>query len=134
MARELGELGFPVFDGDNHLYETRDALTAYLPAEYKGAVRYVEVDGRTKIATMGQISEYNPTFDVVAAPGAQEDFFRHEVTEHLPLDHVLFGSDFPHPEGLKEPLSYVDELGGLTDEPKALVMGGNLTELMKVGA
>jgi predicted TIM-barrel fold metal-dependent hydrolase len=79
MARELGELGFPVFDGDNHLYETRDALTTYLPAEYKGAIRYVEVDGRTKIATMGQISEYipNPTFDVVAAPGAQEDFFRH---------------------------------------------------------
>jgi hypothetical protein len=76
MARELG---FPVFDGDNHLYETRDALTAYLPAEYKGAIRYAEVDGRTKIATMGQISEYipNPTFDVVAAPGAQEDFFRH---------------------------------------------------------
>ena len=26
MARELD---FPVFDGDNHLYETRDALTAY---------------------------------------------------------------------------------------------------------
>jgi hypothetical protein len=27
MARELE---FPVFDGDNHLDETRDALTAYL--------------------------------------------------------------------------------------------------------
>jgi hypothetical protein len=35
-SREDGmtrELGFPVFDGDNHLYETRDALTAHLPAE-----------------------------------------------------------------------------------------------------
>jgi predicted TIM-barrel fold metal-dependent hydrolase len=76
MSRKLG---FPVFDGDNHLYETREALTAFLPAEYQGAIRYVEVDGRTKIATMGQISDYipNPTFDVVAAPGAQEDFFRH---------------------------------------------------------
>jgi predicted TIM-barrel fold metal-dependent hydrolase len=76
MARELG---FPVFDGDNHMYETREALTAYLPSEYRGAIKYVEVDGRTKIATMGQISDYipNPTFDVVAAPGAQEDFFRH---------------------------------------------------------
>ena len=74
----MRELGFPVFDGDNQTYETREALTAYLPAEYKGAIRYVEVDGRTKIATMGQVSDYipNPTFDVVAAPGAQEDFFR----------------------------------------------------------
>jgi hypothetical protein len=120
MARELG---FPVFDGDNHLYETRDALTAYLPAEYKGAIRYAEVDGRTKIVTMGQISEYipNPTFDVVAAPG-------------LPLDHILFGSDFPHPEGLKEPLSYADKLDGLTGDQQAQVMGGNLAKLMKVGA
>src|ERR1700757_2487729 len=72
-------LGFPVFDGDNHLYETRDALPKFLPPESRGAIRYVEVDGRTKIATMGQISDYipNPTFDVVAAPGAQEDYFRH---------------------------------------------------------
>nr|MDT0663808.1 amidohydrolase family protein [Micromonospora sp. DSM 115978] len=72
-------LGFPVFDGDNHLYEPREALTAFLPREYKDAIRYVEVDGRTKIATLGQISDYipNPTFDVVAAPGAQEEFFRH---------------------------------------------------------
>src|SRR5882762_7168542 len=72
-------LGFPVFDGDNHMYETRGALTKFLPPEYHGAIRYVEVDGRTKIATLGQISEYipNPTFDKVAAPGAQEDYFRH---------------------------------------------------------
>ena len=71
------KLGFPVFDGDNHMYETRDALTKFLPPEYHGAIRYVEVDGRTKIATLGQISEYipNPTFDKVAAPGAQEDYF-----------------------------------------------------------
>ena len=63
-------LGYPVFDGDNHMYETRDALTKFLPPEYHGAVRYVEVDGRTKIATLGQISDYipNPTFDKVAAP------------------------------------------------------------------
>lgn len=62
-------LGYPVFDGDNHMYETRDALTKFLPPEYHGAIRYVEVDGRTKIATLGQISDYipNPTFDKVAA-------------------------------------------------------------------
>src|SRR5215213_422543 len=70
---------FMVFDSDNHLYETKDAFTRYLPAPYKGAVDYVEVRGRTKIAIRGTISEYipNPTFDVVARPGAQEDYFRH---------------------------------------------------------
>lgn len=72
-------LDFPVFDADNHLYETRDALTKFLPREYSRAIQYVEVDGRTKIVVRGQISEYipNPTFDVVAAPGAQEDYYRH---------------------------------------------------------
>jgi predicted TIM-barrel fold metal-dependent hydrolase len=67
-----------VFDADNHLYETKDAFTRHLPPKYAGAVEYVEVRGRTKIAVRGTISEYipNPTFDVVARPGAQEEYFR----------------------------------------------------------
>ena len=70
-------LDFPVFDADNHLYETAEALTQFLPPEYSKVIRYVEVDGRTKIAVKGKISEYipNPTFEVVAAPGAQEEYF-----------------------------------------------------------
>ena len=35
------ELGFPVFDADNHFYETREALTRYLPDRYAGAIEYV---------------------------------------------------------------------------------------------
>ena len=68
----------PVFDADNHLYETRDSLTKFLPDQYRGAVDYVDVRGRTKIAIRGQISDYipNPTFDVVARPGAMEEYFR----------------------------------------------------------
>ncbi len=71
-------LDVPVFDADNHLYETRESLTKYLPDSAKRAIDYVEVRGRTKIVVRGQISDYipNPTFDVVARPGAQEDYFR----------------------------------------------------------
>ena len=71
-------LDIPVFDADNHLYETRDSLTKHLPSRYKRAVDYVEVRGRTKIVVRGQISDYipNPTFDVVAKPGAMEEYFR----------------------------------------------------------
>ena len=48
-------------------------------------------------------------------------------------DHVLFGSDWPHPEGLAEPCSYVDHLpAGLPDEDVAKIMGGNLARIMKV--
>jgi predicted TIM-barrel fold metal-dependent hydrolase len=73
------ELQGRIFDADNHMYEPKEALTQFLPEAYRGAIKYVEVDGRTKIAVRGQISDYipNPTFDRVAAPGAQEDYFRH---------------------------------------------------------
>ena len=68
----------PIFDADNHMYETPEAMTKHLPSRYKGLVDYVDVHGRTKIAVKGKISEYipNPTFDVVARPGAQEEYYR----------------------------------------------------------
>ena len=75
MARKLD---FPVFDADNHMYETTDAFTKYLAPEYDGLVKYVQVNGRTKIALRNVISEYipNPTFNKVAPPGAQELEFK----------------------------------------------------------
>ena len=75
MSRKLN---FPVFDADNHMYEKTDAFTRHLPPEYDGLIKYVEVDGRTKIALNNTISEYipNPTFHKVAPPGAQELEFR----------------------------------------------------------
>ena len=68
------QLDFSVVDADNHLYETEDAFTRYLPEEHRNAVRYVQVDGRTKIAIRGTISEDipKPTFEVAAATGAHE--------------------------------------------------------------
>jgi predicted TIM-barrel fold metal-dependent hydrolase len=108
-------LGFPVFDGDNHLYETRDALTAFLPPEYAGAITYVEVNGRTKIATMGQITDYipNPTFDVIAAPGAQEDYFRRGNPEGLSRRDIL-GAPIQCEPAFREPgarAALMDEQG-----------------------
>jgi predicted TIM-barrel fold metal-dependent hydrolase len=69
---------YMVFDSDNHMYETTEAFTRHLPDRYKGAIDYVDVRGRTKIVVRGTISEYipNPTFEVVARPGALEDYFR----------------------------------------------------------
>jgi predicted TIM-barrel fold metal-dependent hydrolase len=74
----MARLAFPVFDADNHLYETREALTKYLPEERAGAIDFVDVHGRTKITVNGQISNYipNPTFDRVGRPGAMASYFR----------------------------------------------------------
>ncbi len=65
------ELPYSTFDCDNHLYENREAMTKFLPPEYEGIVKYVEVSGRTKLAINDRISDYipNPTFSRVAVPG-----------------------------------------------------------------
>ena len=109
------QLGFPVFDADNHLYETREALTKFLPEEYAGVIDYVEVRGRTKITVKGQISEYipNPTFDRVAAPGAQEDYFRNGNPEGKSRREIM-GKAIVAPAAFREPgarIELMDELG-----------------------
>jgi predicted TIM-barrel fold metal-dependent hydrolase len=50
--------------------------------------------------------------------------------ELLPIDHIMFGSDYPHPEGLADPLSYLDHLEGLSDDEINGVMGGTLANLI----
>jgi predicted TIM-barrel fold metal-dependent hydrolase len=108
-------LGFPVFDSDNHLYETKDAFTRHLPDRYRGAIDYVEVRGRTKIVVRGTISDYipNPTFDVVARPGAQEEYFRIGNPEGKSYREIV-GDPIRCLPGFREPgprLELMDELG-----------------------
>lgn len=98
------DLPYPLFDADNHLYETKEALTTYLPKHYRDAVKYVEVDGRTKIAIRGQISEYipNPTFDVVAPPGAMEEYFKNGNPEGKSMREI-FGKPIRSTPAFREP-------------------------------
>ena len=113
MSRQA--LSTPLFDADNHLYETREALTKYLPDRYRGAIDYVDVHGRTKIAIRGHISEYipNPTFDVVARPGAQEDYFRYGNPDGKSRRQI-FGEPMKSIPAFREPaarLELMDEQG-----------------------
>jgi predicted TIM-barrel fold metal-dependent hydrolase len=75
--------GVEIFDADQHMYETRDAVLKFLPDEFRGAVQFVDIEGRTKISILGKTTDYipNPTFDVVAAPGAHELFYSGTNTE-----------------------------------------------------
>ena len=111
----MPSLPYPVFDADNHLYETQDALTRYLPKEYEGAIQYVQVNGRTKIAVRGQISEYipNPTFEVVARPGAMEEYYRFGNPEGKSRREI-FGEPMRAIPAFREPaprLEVMNELG-----------------------
>jgi predicted TIM-barrel fold metal-dependent hydrolase len=109
------DVGFPVFDADNHMYETRDALTRYLPERYRGAIDYVDVHGRTKIVVRGQITDYipNPTFDRVGRPGAQEEYFKFGNPEGKSSREIIGrGIDCPPAFRAAEPrLTLMDEQG-----------------------
>jgi len=60
--------------------------------------------------------------------------FHEEDMSHLidvlGADRVMFGSDFPHPEGLAKPAEFVHELTDMPDDTVRRVMGGNLKELI----
>ena len=73
----MAKLDFPVFDADNHLYETEDAFTRHLPAAHKNLFRFVEINGRKKLIVRNMLTEFipNPTFEVVAPPGAHMSFY-----------------------------------------------------------
>ncbi|MEU6140456.1 amidohydrolase family protein [Streptomyces sp. NPDC047081] len=108
-------LPYPLFDADNHLYETEEALTKFLPKQYAGAIEYVQVRGRTKIAILGQISDYipNPTFEVVARPGAMEEYFRVGNPDGKSRREI-FGEPMRSIPAFREPgprLELLDELG-----------------------
>ena len=108
-------IDFPIFDADNHFYETTDSFTKFLPAEYQGLIKYVQVNGRDKLAVRNVISEYipNPTFTVVARPGAQEDYFKNGNPEGKSRREIL-GESMRPPAAFFEPgarLKLMDEQG-----------------------
>jgi predicted TIM-barrel fold metal-dependent hydrolase len=59
-----------------------------------------------------------------------EDSLEHLI-ETIGPEHVLFGSDYPHPEGLADPVSWADELGNKHSEDEVrMMMGGNMYQLL----
>lgn len=53
-----------------------------------------------------------------------------DLVDLVGADRVLFGSDFPHPEGLAEPAAYADELRDLGEPTVSKIMGANLLDLL----
>jgi predicted TIM-barrel fold metal-dependent hydrolase len=60
------------------MYETVDAYTRYLPEQYAEAVKYVDVNGKTKLQVLGVVTECipNPTYEVIPTPGSWADYYR----------------------------------------------------------
>jgi predicted TIM-barrel fold metal-dependent hydrolase len=88
---DVGDLGHPVFDADNHYYEALDAFTRHLdPKLGPRVIQWSEIDGRRYHVIGGRVSRAvtNPTFDPVAFPGALHDYFRGNPDRRSPLEFL----------------------------------------------
>jgi predicted TIM-barrel fold metal-dependent hydrolase len=66
---------------------------------------------------------------VFVAPEYEDDM--EVLARHLPADRILFGSDYPHPEGLAAPLDYLKEFGGYSAEAIRKIFHGNMKGLLE---
>ena len=85
---------------------------------------------RDRFAVMGYYKEDPATLfkeHVWINPFWEDDV--NEVAEIMGADRVIFGSDWPHIEGMPEPLDYVPELAKFSDEDKRLILRENAVGL-----
>jgi predicted TIM-barrel fold metal-dependent hydrolase len=61
------------------------------------------------------------------APYYEDDI--RELADQIGTDHVLFGSDWPHAEGLADPLEFVDDLKGFDEVDIRRIMRDNALAL-----
>ena len=101
----------PIFDADQHMYETSDALTKYLPEQYARAVQYAQIGRQTRVVINNRVTDFipNPTFERVAAPGAHEKFFAGENVEGLTLREMQ-GKAIDAPPATRNPADRIVEL------------------------
>jgi predicted TIM-barrel fold metal-dependent hydrolase len=66
---------------------------------------------------------------VFVAPYYEDDI--RALADGIGVENVLFGSDFPHAEGLAEPLRFVDDLAGFDDRELRLILRENARRLIE---
>jgi predicted TIM-barrel fold metal-dependent hydrolase len=54
------------------------------------------------------------------------------LVDHMNVDHILFGSDWPHPEGVETPAAALEDLVTLSPEQQQQIMSTNFKQLMKL--
>lgn len=73
----MTDLGFQMFDADNHYYESEDAFTRY-DSSSRPIVRWATIDGKKRLMYGDRMMRMiaDPTFSMLSQPGATESTFR----------------------------------------------------------
>jgi predicted TIM-barrel fold metal-dependent hydrolase len=70
--------------------------------------------------------------NVYVAPFHEENF--RDIVDQVGATQVLYGSDWPHPEGVAQPLDMLSDLAGLSEAEIRLVTHDNAAALLKLPA
>jgi predicted TIM-barrel fold metal-dependent hydrolase len=66
---------------------------------------------------------------IFVAPFYEDDI--PDLKNQIPVERILFGSDYPHPEGLAEPLDYIKEFAGYKPDEIQKIFSSNLKGLLE---
>ncbi|MCW2545723.1 MAG: hypothetical protein JWN96_183, partial [Mycobacterium sp.] len=61
----------------------------------------------------------------------QEDSIS-RLLDHMRVDRILFGSDWPHPEGIAHPADFLGDIGDMRPADQRRIMSDNLRELLAI--
>lgn len=112
----MADLGYRVFDADNHYYEAEDAFIRHVDRRMQErCMQWAEVAGRKRLMVGGRDNRFipNPTFDPVAKPGILDEFFRGRNPEGKNI-RELFGQLEPISPAYRDPsarIKLLDEQG-----------------------
>jgi predicted TIM-barrel fold metal-dependent hydrolase len=67
--------------------------------------------------------------NVFVAPFVEDDW--NKLGTVMQTNRILFGSDYPHPEGVADPLDFLEELGSYDMAAKEQIMSTNLKGLLE---
>jgi predicted TIM-barrel fold metal-dependent hydrolase len=96
---------------------------------------YPLIKGLRKLANRAPQLFPDDPLDVIkqhvwVTPYYEEDL--RKLADTIGVGHVLFGSDWPHGEGLAEPASFVDELSEFAPDEVERIMRTNCAELVRL--
>ncbi|MGD9795355.1 MAG: amidohydrolase family protein, partial [Acidimicrobiia bacterium] len=60
-------------------------------------------------------------------------FFEDDLTDlvkYFPVEHIVYGSDWPHPEGFADPQDYIGDLKSFSEREQKMIMRDNLRNLV----
>jgi predicted TIM-barrel fold metal-dependent hydrolase len=91
----MSDLGFKMFDTDNHYYEATDAFTRHMdPKMAPRAMQWAEINGKKEFIVGGKINQYfaQPTCDPTWKPGSLREMLRGNNPDGL--DFIEVATDF----------------------------------------